>query len=139
MTSCQWSDNRKPSMHKPSDLNHEEPLTSVIHGPRDGDECGRIQRENRNPGFGLMQVSAQQLQPLFFTADIPCTPVYRTNATFRQCIRIKMSARQRTLETMSVTPLRTFRVYRTARMTTWKAFEAIVDNVAVRLVTYCHS
>jgi hypothetical protein len=30
-------------------------------------------------------------------------------------------------------------VYRTARMTTWKAFETVVENVAVRLVTYCHS
>jgi hypothetical protein len=33
----------------------------------------------------------------------------------------------------------TFGIYRTARMTAWEAFEAIVDDVAVRLVTYCYS
>ena len=39
----------------------------------------------------------------------------------------------------TVTFFRMFKVCRTARMTAWKAFEAIIDNVAVRLVTYCYS
>ncbi len=38
-----------------------------------------------------------------------------------------------------VHPSWTFEVYRTARMTAWKASEAIVNDVAVRLVTYCHA
>jgi hypothetical protein len=29
--------------------------------------AARIQRENRNPSFGLMQVSVQQLQSTFFS------------------------------------------------------------------------
>jgi hypothetical protein len=126
-------------MRQPSDLTDGEVLTSVIHGTRDSNECGSKQRENRNPSLGLIQISAHQLWPFFFTVNIRCAPVYQTNATFRRCIRIERLVRQRILEIKSVHPLWTCEIYSTARMTTWKTSEAIVKDVAIRLMTYCRA
>jgi len=70
---------------------------------------------------------------------IRCAPVYQTNATFRRCIRIGRLVQQRILELESVHPLWTCDVYSTARVTAWKASEAIGKDVAIRLMTYCHA
>lgn len=74
----------------------------------------------------------------YFTVDIPRAPACRTNATFQRDIGIRRLVQQRKLDTKSRLLLWVNKMYRTARMSTWKASEAVIDDMTIRLVTYCY-